>query len=421
MAVAQPLHTSSRWIVNESGRRVKLACVNWVTHLDAVVAEGLSQRPVDEISKSIVDMGFNCVRLTWPLFLFTNNSLASLTVRQSFQNLGLVEAISGIQANNPAIVDLSLINAYQAVVDSLGKNNVLTILDNHISKPGWCCSNFDGNTFFGDTYFDPKLWLTGLANVAAMFSATSSVVGMSLRNELRGPKQNVNDWYRYMQQGAETVHAANPNVLVILSGLSFDKDLSFLKSRPVNLTFSGKLVFEVHRYSFTDGQEWASGNSNRACGRISNDIMSRGGFLLDKGYPLFVSEFGIDQRGINVNDNRYISCFLGLAAELDLDWALWTLAGSYYIREGTVGLEEFYGVLTWNWSQPRNTTFLQTISALQSPFQGPGYEECCPHKLIFHPMTGLCIRRVSLLQPLELGPCSESTAWNYSTSPANTL
>ncbi|CAH9120281.1 unnamed protein product, partial [Cuscuta epithymum] len=362
-------------------------------------------------------MGFNCVRLTWPLFLFTNNSLASLTVRQSFQNLGLVDAISGIQANNPAIVDLSLIKAYQAVVQSLGKNNVMTILDNHISKPGWCCSNFDGNTFFGDTYFDPKLWLTGLANVAAMFNATSSVVGMSLRNELRGPKQNVNDWYKYMQQGAETVHAANPNVLVILSGLSFDKDLSFLKNKPVNLTFSGKLVFEVHRYSFTDGQEWSSGNSNRACGRISNDIMSRGGFLLDKGYPLFVSEFGIDQRGINVNDNRYISCFLGLAAELDLDWALWTLAGSYYIREGTVGLEEFYGVLTWNWSQPRNTTFLQTISALQSPFQGPGYEECCPHKLIFHPMTGLCIRRVSLLQPLELGPCSESIAWNYSTSP----
>lgn len=111
--VAQPLSTNSRWIVDESGRRVKLACVNWVTHLEVVVAEGLSKQPVDMISKKIVDMGFNCVRLTWPLFLFTNDSLASLTVRQSFKNLGLVESIAGLQANNPSIVDLPLITAYQ--------------------------------------------------------------------------------------------------------------------------------------------------------------------------------------------------------------------------------------------------------------------------------------------------------------------
>lgn len=116
--VAQPLSTNSRWIVNESGRRVKLACVNWVTHLEVVVAEGLSKQPVDVISKKIVDMGFNCVRLTWPLFLFTNDSLASLTVRQSFKNLGLLESIAGLQANNPSIVDLPLITAYQVMITS---------------------------------------------------------------------------------------------------------------------------------------------------------------------------------------------------------------------------------------------------------------------------------------------------------------
>ncbi|VFQ75990.1 unnamed protein product [Cuscuta campestris] len=418
-AVAQPLRTNSRWIVDESsGRRVKLGCVNWSSHLEAAVAEGLSKQPVDAISNSVAEMGFNCVRLTWPLFLFTNESLGSMTVRESLRSLGLVEAIAGLQANNPAIVDLPLTNAFQAVVESLGKYNVMVIVDNHLSKPGWCCSN----GFFGDIYFDPKVWVTGLTNVATLFNATPNVVGMSLRNELRGPRQNVNDWFKYMQQGAEAVHAANPDVLVILSGLNFDKDLSFLKQRPVKLTFSGKLVFEVHRYSFTDGAEWASGNPNRACGRITNDVMGRGGFVLDEGYPLFVSEFGIDQRGGNVNDNRFFNCFLGLTAELDVDWAVWTLAGSYYLREGTVGLEEFYGVLSWNWCQPRNLSFLQRISSIQSPFQGPGFEELCPHKLIFHPMTGLCVRRSSSpLQTLELGPCSEADAWTYPPSKTITL
>ena len=111
--MAQPLYTNSRWIVDEGGQRVKLACVNWVSHLEAMVTEGLSKQPVDAISKKIASMGFNCVRLTWPVFLVTNDSLASVTVRQSFQSLGLSDTISGIQANNPSIIDLPLIKAFQ--------------------------------------------------------------------------------------------------------------------------------------------------------------------------------------------------------------------------------------------------------------------------------------------------------------------
>ncbi|XP_021653492.2 glycosyl hydrolase 5 family protein [Hevea brasiliensis] len=418
-AAALPLSTSSRWIVDENGKRVKLACVNWVSHLEVVVAEGLSKQPMDEIAKKIVSMGFNCVRLTWPIFLVTNDTYASLTVRQSFQGFGLLESISGIQANNPSIIDLPLIKAYQAVVSSLGVHNVMVILDNHISKPGWCCSNFDGNGFFGDTYFNPDQWIKGLTQMATIFNGVPNVVGMSLRNELRGQKQNVNDWYRYMEKGAEAVHSANPDILVILSGLNYDKDLSFLLNRPVNLTFSGKIVVEVHWYAFSDGQAWKNGNSNQVCGRVVSNMMRVSGFLLVQGWPLFVSEFGVDQRGTNVNDNRYLGCFLGVAAELDLDWALWTLAGSYYLREGVIGSNEFYGVLNWNWCDIRNSSFLQQISALQSPFQGPGLSDTNLHKVIFHPSTGLCVQRKSMIEPLRLGPCNDSDAWRY--TPQKTL
>uniref|UniRef100_A0A804HMS0 Glycoside hydrolase family 5 domain-containing protein n=1 Tax=Musa acuminata subsp. malaccensis TaxID=214687 RepID=A0A804HMS0_MUSAM len=332
---ALPLSSSSRWIVDESGLRVKLACVNWVSHLEPVVVEGMGKQPLDTISKKIAAMGFNCVRLTWPLFLVTNDSLAGLTVRQSFQALGLMESIAAIQVNNPDLLNLTLIQAFKAVVSNLADNNVMVILDNHISKPGWCCSNFDGNGFFGDKYFDAEEWIKGLTKMATMFNGSPNVVGMSLRNELRGPKQGVTEWYRYMQRGAEAVHSANPNVLVILSGLSFDNDLGYLSKKPVELTFQGKLVFELHWYAFSDGQAWANGNPNQVCGRVAGNVMRRAGFLLDQGWPLFLSEFGLDQRGTNVNDNRYLGCMMGVAAELDLDWALWTLQGSYYIRQGS--------------------------------------------------------------------------------------
>ena len=59
---------------------------------------------------------------------------------------------------------------------------------------------------------------------------------------------------------------------------------------------------------------------------------------------MFVSELGVD-------DNRHLNCFFGLAAELDFDWALWTL-------------EETNGLMNWN------SNFFQRISALQSPLQG---------------------------------------------------
>ncbi|GKB31272.1 glycosyl hydrolase 5 family protein-like protein [Tanacetum coccineum] len=318
VVVALPLSTNSRWIVDDAkgGERVKLSCVNWVSHLDVVVAEGLSKQPVDMISKKILDMGFNCVRLTYPLFLFTNASLGSVTVRQSLRKLGLIESIAGFQANNPSMIDLPLIKAFQEVVASLDRNNVMMILDNQIN---------------------PDVWLKGLAKVATMFINSTNVVGMSLRNELRGPRQNVSVWYRYMQKGAEAVHAANPNVLVILSGLNYDKDLSFIQTQPVSLTFSNKLVFEVHWYGFSDSEDWETGNPNQVCGRVVDNIMKKSGFLLEEGYPLFVSEWGVDQRGTDDNDNRYLNCFLAWAADQDLDWALWTLAGSYYFRQGVVG------------------------------------------------------------------------------------
>ncbi len=179
-----------------------------------------------------------------------------------------------------------------------------------------------------------------------------------------------NEMRRYMPKGAEAVHSANPNVLVILSGLNYDTDLSFLQNRTVKLTFTGKLVFEVHRYGFTDGDTWKYRNANEACAKVQDTIMRVAGFLLEQGWPLFVSEFGMDLRGNDVLLNRYMNCFFALAAELDFDWNIWTLGGNYYIKQGVTEFEEYYGMLHWNTNQPRNSSFVQRLSGIQSPFQG---------------------------------------------------
>jgi hypothetical protein len=114
VAAAVTLSTASRWIVDESGHRVKLACVNWPSHLEPMLAEGLSKQPVGVIAGDVAAIGFNCVRLTWPTFLVTNASYSDLTVAQSFQRLNLADSLAGIRANNPGIVDLKLIDAFKA-------------------------------------------------------------------------------------------------------------------------------------------------------------------------------------------------------------------------------------------------------------------------------------------------------------------
>lgn len=220
------------------------------------------------------------------------------------------------------------------------------------------------------------LFLWSHHNMHAMQFNTLQVVGMSMRNELRGKRQNKEDWYKYMQQGATTIHKQNPHLLLIISGLSYDTNLGFLKSKPLSPHFHNKLVYEAHWYSFgTPAKAWAE-KSNQLCGQATKRardnylFVTRGG---NYSFPLFLSEFGINNKGVNEADNRYITCFLAAAAEVDFDWALWTLQGSYMLRQGTLNLDELYGVLDVNWDRPRNQAFLDRLYLLRQINQGT----CC--------------------------------------------
>lgn len=154
------------------------------------------------------------------------------------------------------------------------------------------------------------------------------VVVMSLRNEPRGPNQNVEVWFQYINQGAKLMHQINPNhVLVVVSGLSCDTDLSFLKNKSMGFILDNKLVFEAHLYSFTNnmGDSWTSKPLNTFCASVNQGFKNWAGFLIRGQSPmlLFVSKFGIDQTGTNEGQNRFLSCFFTYLTENDFDWGLW--------------------------------------------------------------------------------------------------
>lgn len=206
---------------------------------------------------------------------------------------------------------------------------------------------------------------------------------MSLRNELRGRRQNPEDWYYYVRKGAKTIHKTNPHVLVVVSGLNYDLDLSFLKDRPLRLKLDNKLVYEAHRYAFSKGgsEIWLHQPLNQVCDSITRDINNSSTFLIRgrNPAPLFITEFGINMEGTNQADNNFFTCFLLYLANNDLDWNLWGVQGSYYIRLGRQDDEEEYALFNHNMTSIRNPQFHQKLVSIQGKILGKNYQ---PYKLI---------------------------------------
>ncbi|XP_054778448.1 glycosyl hydrolase 5 family protein-like [Prosopis cineraria] len=351
-----PLSTQNKWILDEStGRRAKFACVNWAGHLEPMIPEGFHKQPLKHIVAQIAQHKFNCVRLTYAIHMWTRHG--NDTVGDTLLNLDLPDAIQGMEKNNPSFLVMTHVQVFEVVVRELGAHKVRVLLDNHVSKPKWCCNDDDENGFFHDRHFDPEEWIQGLTLAAKHFAGNSAVAAMSLRNELHGPRQNQGDWYKYMSHAARAIHKANPQVLVVISGLNYDTELQFLRKKALNL-----------------------------------DIDYRAGFVTtgENAVPLIFTEFGFDQTGGSEEDLKFLTCIQTYLAGRDMDWALWTLQGSYYMREERVDVEDTFGVLDSSWNQLKNPNLTQMLQLLQRTNQDRG-SKLPQHSILYHPLSGQCV------------------------------
>src|SRR5258708_36943701 len=78
MLPALPLATTSRWIVDANGARVKLVSVNWYgAESPDFVVGGLDRAPLAAIAATIHRLGFNSVRLPWSNELYETNPIVA--------------------------------------------------------------------------------------------------------------------------------------------------------------------------------------------------------------------------------------------------------------------------------------------------------------------------------------------------------
>lgn len=389
VASATVLHTSSRWILDESNQRVKLRCVNWAGHLEVSIPEGLQYQPVANIANWIGSNGFNCVRLTFSIDTALNpnrlvkDSFSGAAASAGISPSAMTSLYNSVVSKNAWISNSTLIAAYARVADELASRNVLVMLDNHISRAGWCCSTTDGNGWWAQAtgyvasnsqYFDVPNWLAGLRAMATFAKSHANIVGLAIRNELRAVgSQDSNghaSWYSYVAQGASAVHSANPDLLIPVGGVNYATDLSFLGSKSFDRSsYGNKIVWEFHAYS------WSYGTTD--CNALKTTLGQRVGYLLSQNQaytgPLWLSEFGWAQNNPSADEVAYFKCLASYMQSNDAEWSYWALMGSYYVRSGTVNFEETFGLLNRDWSGWRNASFPSTIGSMMQVTQGPRF------------------------------------------------
>jgi hypothetical protein len=393
-----PLHTSSRWILDANDARVKLRCVNWAGHMEAHVPEGLDKQPIDFLADWIAQQGFNCVRLTYSIDhalnpdLKVSDAFVAAAAASGASEDAMVGLYNQAVVKNPFLANATTSDVYGAVVDALWARGVMTLLDNHVSRASWCCNLTDGNgwwdTAFGynewnSRFFHTQDWLSGLQAMATWATSHRGVAAMSLRNEMREfLLQGLNgrqDWYDLVGQAGTLVHAANPDVLVVVGGTQSSTDLTHVRGRMLDTSgWPGKHVWEMHAYSFTVTYPNLLGN----CDSVKLEYGAFAGFVLEQGEaytaPLILSEFGVgmtggpaSNQGLDDQDWNYLTCLVGYMESNDAEWAVWALQGSYYVRDGTVDYDEGWGVLNHDWSDWRNPDFPSMLGGMWNVTQGP--------------------------------------------------
>lgn len=390
-----PLFSTSRWIVDSSGHRLKLRCINWAAHLETNIPEGLHKQSASAIASWIASNGFNCVRLTYSVDMALN---PGLPVRDSFLKAAnetgapeseLLKLYDRAVEKNAFIAEAGVRGVFERVIAELWDRGVMTILDNHVSRASWCCDLDDGNGWWSDApvyaasnsrFFDHDEWLAALQAVALWTRGNPAVVGLSLRNERRATWTQVlfapGAWYPRMSSAARAVHEANPDALVVVGGINGGADLSPLRARAMDVSgWREKHVWETHEYPFT-----VTTPNLGSCELTKANYGLLYGFVLeqDKAYtgPLWLSEFGVNMQGgpndgLSDGDLSYLACLVSYMENNDADWALWALQGSYYVRDGVVDKDETWGALDRAWAGWRNPRFRELLGRMFDVSQGP--------------------------------------------------
>lgn len=336
-----PLRTEGRDIVDHTGVRCKLSSVNWYGASDIfMVPGGLDTRHRRQIAKTIRQLGFNSVRLPYADEMVKNNP--AIEAKYLDANKDLV--------GKPAL------EVFAAVVDALTDVGLAVIINNHITQARWCCDGMPCDASwtnqgipFCPVYQTEEGWIENLVTVMRPHIWNPLVVGVDLRNEVRGllGSQLWNSWAAAVERAAHMLHHLQPDWLMVVEGVSSANDISGAGKRPVKLEHDGKLVYSAHVYGWSG---WGSLDPYwyRKYDSFAEDMDRNWEYLRKNSTaPVWVGEIG-SPRDPAERDLHYWKNLMRYLQATDVDVAYWALNP----RKPKDNEVETYGLLEDDWVTP---------------------------------------------------------------------
>ena len=225
---------------------VRLRCINWYgAHMQTFVAGGLDTRSCGAIAESIAEIGANCVRIPLSVELVMENPSPNAS------------AIAGIDRSECNVS--TALEVLDCQVRELTRRGLMVILNNHNSVAGWVGSNERvPQGLWHSARFPTRAWIASLAALASRYRDDPLVVGIDIRNEIHDQDGTVitwgqntdadSDWKAATLLADAAIRKVNPEVLVIVSGLSLAYDLRGMQDLQ---NYRSKYVFTTHVYTFS--------------------------------------------------------------------------------------------------------------------------------------------------------------------------
>ncbi|EJT75446.1 hypothetical protein GGTG_05380 [Gaeumannomyces tritici R3-111a-1] len=407
-----PFSTKGRDIVNSRGEVMQFAGLNWPMSGETMIPEGLEFRSAAELLDEVATVGWNMIR-----FGYATQMVDEIYARGGQDvplEVALVAALghaNGSRITNEIVKrnpkwtrETTRFQIWGDILDLAAERGIYAIPDVHIHKAMWCCSHIDGNAWFDDVYFNTSNWKRGLAYVANFAKSHPNVVGLSLRNELRESWNRTDLYYNWqtlvgnMTAGADAIHAANPDLLITWSGMQYDQDLSALTARRNLLSapcyrctavrdaarreplyfdldahpWADKLVWELHMYHMSEDQDTGTCEAVEASlyrngfNALGMDAPKPGcdlpGYDCEPAHrqtPVIFSEFGYEQNAATLPRDTLQACLRGFLTKHKVNWMVWALAGSYRIRSGGQGVDDTWGLTTYDYSAWRSPELIE--------------------------------------------------------------
>ena len=337
-----PIHTEGRYIVDQRGKRFKLASVNWYGASDMLfIPGGLDVQHRDAIAKTIRRLGFNSVRLPYSDEMVRSNP----------------DIAPELLVANADLVGSSALEVYHAVVEALTDAGLAVIVNNHITQARWCCDANLCDATWSNEWLGPicrvrqteEQWVENWETIMLPHRHNPFVVGADLRNEVRNPLGRFlwGTWAAAAEKAAERLLDIQPNWLMFIEGVSSANDVSGAQSRPIELSVPNRVVYSAHVYGWS-GWGALDPYANRAYDSFAADMQANWAYLLEEDIaPVWVGELGVTARP-NEGDLHYWKNLMRFLEEVDADFGYWAINP----RKPRENEKEWYGLVEDDWVSP---------------------------------------------------------------------